>query len=245
MLTLFLKLLLAHLLGDFLLQPKSWVSKRKDNILYLLLHIVVHLLTLSVVLISSWSEHWLLILSIGCAHLAIDSLKIWWEKLWPYKPVFIFVLDQLLHIAVLVGITFYQFGFPVGLCQVVFSDQNMLYVIAFLVIAVVSPVFLRVFFSKWNRENELEHKGRETLIDAGMLIGIMERLIIVLFIQVGFLSGIGFLLAAKSIFRFGDLTNAKNTKFTEYILVGTFASFLIAIVVGYLLRIGLKFLSME
>lgn len=241
MLTLFLKLLLAHLLGDFLLQPQSWIRKRKDNILYLLLHVFVHLLTLSVVLISSWSAYWLLILSIGCAHLAIDSLKIWWEKLWPYKPIFLFVLDQFLHIAVLIGITFYYFGIPSGLLQVALSDQAILYALAFLTVSVVSPIFLRIFFSKWNRDNEFEHKGKDTLMDAGMLIGIMERLIIVLFIQVGFLSGIGFLLAAKSIFRFGDLTNAKSTKFTEYILVGTLASFFIAIVVGYLLRIGLKF----
>ena len=240
MLTLFLKLLLAHLLGDFLLQPKSWVSKRKDNILYLLLHVLVHLLTLSVVLFSSWSTYWVLILSIGCAHLAIDSLKIWWEKLWPYKPVFLFVLDQFLHIAVLIGITFYHLGIPSGLFQKISSDGAILYLIAFLVVSVVTPIFLRVFFSKWNQENEFHTKEKETLMDAGMLIGIMERLIIVLFIQVGFLSGIGFLLAAKSIFRFGDLTNAKNTKFTEYILVGTLASFLIAIVVGYLLRIGLR-----
>lgn len=229
------------MLGDFLLQPKSWITKRKDNVLYLLLHISVHLLILSVVLISLWSDYWISILFIGCAHLAIDSLKIWWEKVWPYKPVFLFLLDQGLHIAVLIGVTFYNFGVPPGLCTYLFSDTVLLYTIAFLSVAVVSPIFLRVFFGKWNRENDFHTKRKDTLMDAGMLIGIMERLIIVLFIQVGFLSGIGFLLAAKSIFRFGDLTNAKDTKFTEYILVGTLASFVIAIVIGYLLRIGLRY----
>jgi hypothetical protein len=43
---------------------------------------------------------------------------------------------------------------------------------------------------------------------------------------------IGFLLAAKSVFRFGDLTRAKNRKLTEYILIGTLLSFLIAIATG-------------
>ena len=241
MLTLFLKLLLAHLLGDFLLQPKSWITKRKDNLLYLLLHIAVHLIILFVVLFPSWSTYWILILSIGSAHLAIDSLKIWWEKLWPYKPVLLFALDQFLHIAVLVAVTFYYFGIPPEIPDLLFSNRAILYFIAFLLVAVVSPIFLRIFFSKWNVENEFNSKKKETLMDAGMLIGIMERLIIVLFIQVGFLSGIGFLLAAKSIFRFGDLTNAKDTKFTEYILVGTLASFTVAIVVSYSLRIALKY----
>lgn len=242
MLTLFLKLLLAHLLGDFLLQPRSWVTRRKDNIFYLLLHVLVHVAILSIVLIPFWSDYWPVILAVGCAHLAIDSLKIWWEKLWPYKPVFLFVADQSLHIVALIGITFYQFGIPPGLLDQLFSDRVVLYLLAFLAVAVASPIFLRVFFTKWNQENEFQNKRKDTLMDAGMLIGIMERLIIVLFIQVGFLSGIGFLLAAKSIFRFGDLTNAKDTKFTEYILVGTLASFVIAIGVGYLLRIGLKYI---
>ncbi|WP_164111939.1 MULTISPECIES: DUF3307 domain-containing protein [Sphingobacterium] len=240
MLTLFLKLLLAHLVGDFLLQPKSWIVKRKDNILYLLLHILVHMLILAIVFAPKLTDYWIMILSIGCAHLAIDSLKIWWEKLWPCKPVFLFTLDQFLHIGVLTGITFYHFGMPTGFLDILCSDRTLLYVIAFLLVAVVSPIFLKIFFSRWNQENEFNSKRNDTLMDAGMLIGIMERLVIVLFIQVGFLSGIGFLLAAKSIFRFGDLSNAKDTKFTEYILVGTLASFVIAIVIGYLLRIGLK-----
>lgn len=86
----------------------------------------------------------------------------------------------------------------------------------------------------------MQTKRVETLLDAGMLIGIMERLMIVFFMQVGFLEGIGFLLAAKSIFRFGDLTNAKDTKFTEYVLVGTLASFLMAIAIGYALQLALN-----
>jgi len=40
------------------------------------------------------------------------------------------------------------------------------------------------------------------------------------------------LLAAKSIFRYGSLSKAKEIKTTEYVLVGTFASFAIAILVG-------------
>ena len=43
---------------------------------------------------------------------------------------------------------------------------------------------------------------------------------------------IGFLLAAKSVFRFGELKDAKDRKLTEYILIGTFLSFGIAIIVS-------------
>lgn len=241
MLTLFLKLLLSHLLGDFLLQPKKWVQKRKEHVGYLFVHVLVHAVVLMLLFYNDLNVFWSSILFIVMTHLAIDSLKIWWEKLWPYQPVFLFLLDQLLHIAVLIGVVFYEYGVPDQLPTILLSNQMLMYCLAFLLVAVVSPIFLRIFFTKWTKEQDMKSKQINTLMDAGLLIGIMERLIIVLFIQVGFLSGIGFLLAAKSIFRFGDLSNAKDTKFTEYVLVGTFASFIIAIVIGYLLRIGLTY----
>jgi hypothetical protein len=44
------------------------------------------------------------------------------------------------------------------------------------------------------------------------------------------------LLAAKSIFRFGDLKEARERKLTEYILIGTLLSFGIAIATGIVVR---------
>ncbi len=51
----------------------------------------------------------------------------------------------------------------------------------------------------------------------------------------------GFLIAAKSIFRFGDLSKAKDRKLTEYILIGTLLSFGIAIACG----VAYNYLSMH
>lgn len=241
MITLFLKLLLAHLLGDFVLQPRSWVRKRKEHIGYLLLHMLVHAVLLVILFLPELSDNLQLIIFIVCSHLLIDSLKIGWEKQWPYKPFHIFIIDQFLHLLAIMAVILYQFGLPEEWIPLVFSDKTMLYIIAFLLTTCVSPIVLRVFFSKWNKESDVATKPGTSLVDAGLLIGIMERLLIVLFIQLGFLSGIGFLLGAKSIFRFGDLTNAKDTKFTEYILLGTLASFVLGIGIGYGLKLGLKY----
>jgi hypothetical protein len=49
---------------------------------------------------------------------------------------------------------------------------------------------------------------------------------------VGCMEGIGFLLAAKSIFRFGELTKPREVKITEYVMIGTLSSFTIAILLG-------------
>ena len=243
MLILFLKLLLAHIVGDFVLQTKTLVLKRGENALYLLLHTLIHVLLLCIVFFPAITDAWFAILSIGVAHLAIDSLKIWAEKIWPTKPTTLFLADQLLHILVILAIVLGTYSFPETLLANLSVAKLLLYLIAFLLLAVVSPIFLRVFFTKWNQEQAVQSKRSETLFDAGLLIGIMERLMIVFFILAGFLEGIGFLLAAKSIFRFGDLTNAKDTKFTEYVLVGTLASFLIAMAVGFVLQHALNYVA--
>lgn len=241
MLTLFLKLILAHLLGDFVLQPKSWVVKRSTNIFYLLLHIWVHTILLGWAFWPNWDIQWSSIAFIASAHLAIDSAKIWFEKEFRSSPIVLFVIDQLLHISVLLSVVFFIYGMPEGIWGLLTSNQAILYIIALLLTVAVSPIFLRIFFLRWNKEEIIRSKGQQSLLDAGMLIGILERIIIVLFIQLGFLSGIGFLLAAKSIFRFGDLSNAKDTKFTEYVLLGTLLSFTVAIGIGYALRIALRY----
>ena len=65
-------------------------------------------------------------------------------------------------------------------------------------------------------------------------IGYLERILIVTFILSGWMEGIGYLLAAKSVFRFGELRNNKELMRTEYILLGTFLSFTVAAIVGLL-----------
>ncbi|HTX78161.1 MAG TPA: hypothetical protein VMC62_00765, partial [Longilinea sp.] len=46
-------------------------------------------------------------------------------------------------------------------------------------------------------------------------------------------SGIGFLVAAKSIFRFSEISKNEDRKEAEYIIIGTFASFLYAIIISW------------
>lgn len=74
--------------------------------------------------------------------------------------------------------------------------------------------------------------------NAGKWIGYLERILILTFILTSNIEGIGFLLAAKSVFRFGELNKTKDIKITEYVLIGTFASFTIAILLGF----GIKWL---
>jgi hypothetical protein len=53
----------------------------------------------------------------------------------------------------------------------------------------------------------------------------LERFLIFLFVLAGHPEGAGFLVAAKSVFRFGELTNHQNRMEAEYITIGTLMSF--------------------
>ena len=91
-----------------------------------------------------------------------------------------------------------------------------------------SSIFLGLFLKKWAPAST----NTQSLPNAGQWIGYIERILILTFVLVGSFEGVGFLLAAKSVFRFGELNKAKEIRTTEYVLIGTFASFTIAILTG-------------
>jgi hypothetical protein len=88
---------------------------------------------------------------------------------------------------------------------------------------------MKIVMSKWSMD---EDDSNDSLENAGKYIGILERLFVFVFIALGQWQAIGLLIAAKSVFRFGDLSRAKDRKLTEYILIGTFLSFGLAIAIG-------------
>lgn len=91
-----------------------------------------------------------------------------------------------------------------------------------------SSIFLNLFLNKWTPTSP----NTQSLPNAGQWIGYIERILILTFVLVGSFEGVGFLLAAKSVFRFGELSKAKEIRTTEYVQIGTFASFTIAILTG-------------
>ncbi|QQT24886.1 DUF3307 domain-containing protein [Sphingobacterium spiritivorum] len=229
-------LFVAHILGDFVFQPKKWVDGRAHHIRYIFYHVGVHAALLCLFFIRDLSHWWPAIAVIVLSHLAIDSLKVSLERKMNSNPLLLFSIDQLLHLTVLAAVLGCHYGIPESFISSIWSVQAQILLIGFLLTAFVSPIVLRVFFSKWNQSAEVNAQRQDSLIDAGWIIGVLERLLIVFFVNINFLEGIGFLLAAKSIFRFGDLANAKDKKFTEYVLVGTLASFVMAIGIGFLIK---------
>src|SRR5690606_1078602 len=120
--------------------------------------------------------------------------------------------------------------------QDIVNEQTVLITFCLLFLTLPVSIIMKTIFLKWDISKLTE--GNESLEDAGKYIGILERLLVFIFIVSGHWEAVGFLITAKSVFRFGDLKESKQRKLTEYILIGTLISFGIAILVG-LLFIGL------
>ena len=110
------------------------------------------------------------------------------------------------------------------------SSFSLLIALHMLVLLMLRPssIFLNLFLNKWTPTSP----NTQSLPNAGQWIGYIERILILTFVLVNSFEGVGFLLAAKSVFRFGELSKAKEIRTTEYVLIGTFESFTIAIVPG-------------
>ncbi|MBB2144995.1 DUF3307 domain-containing protein [Pedobacter sp. LMG 31464] len=220
-----LKLLLAHVLGDFFLQPNSWVAEKEKKKLKsdkLYLHIAIHILLIFLIFLSLNS--WKIALVVGLFHGIIDVIKLLFQK-EKTKRIWFFV-DQFLHIVVIVSCWnyFYQPAISLNFLE---NAQFWLFLLGALFLISPAAIFIRVIIAKW-----IPSKASSSLQDAGKFIGILERLLIYLFVCTHHFEAVGFLLAAKSIFRFGDLKEAHDIKLTEYVLIGTLLSFGIALIVA-------------
>jgi hypothetical protein len=220
MITVFAKLLIAHLIGDFIifynkrLKEKGkplWRSRR------LILHAFIHFVLAWIAFTEI--RYWPLALTIGISHYMIDLVT---RTKLSRHPQIGFTTEQLLHLLLI-------FFIAVPIAMISF---NVSWIAVAGLVGVTFPAarFIEVFLAQWPPAKSADKiKG---LANAGLWIGILERMLIYILIVSNHWEGIGFLLAAKSIFRFGDLTNSKDISLTEYIMVGTLLSFCLAVITG-------------
>ena len=215
-------LLAGHLLGDFVFQT-AWMVDNKQKPQVLIIHVTV-VIALTALLLGSL--HWPILLLIYGSHLAMDAVKTWALT----ENFGSFVFDQFVHIAVLIGLAL---AYPEAASQSLWlvllpAEQVHLYYAALtsicsLVLAIPAGGYLiGTMMSPLVSEIDGNLEGLE---HGGQYIGWLERALVVLFIFTGQPSSVGFVLAAKSILRFGDITNTSERRVAEYIIIGTFLSF--------------------
>jgi len=222
-----LRLIMAHLLGDFLLQPAKWVEakiRKKEKAPQMYYHVLV-ITALTYLFLWDWT-HWYLPLIIMASHLLIDIWKSYRTNIFPY-----FFLDQFFHLLVIIAIwtIFYSgnnavFAWIPGCLN---SAHFWILITAYYFVTGPLGIAIGSATRKWQKEAGMDKAGLEK---AGIWIGRCERVLVLTFIITNQYTALGFLMAAKSILRFKDGEHAQ--KKTEYILVGTLISFASAAVVG-------------
>ena len=230
---LLIKILLAHFIGDFMLQPDSWVAEKnikKGKSPKLYLHVLVHFLLM---LLITWDISLLpSIAIISGLHFVIDLSKLLWQN--DNNRRWAFGIDQIAHIASIFFVVNESNPFIDKLVTGLPEGSIIALFLTILLLTSVSSRVIKIMISRWTPENE--DNDEESLSNAGSYIGMLERLFIFAFVVMNSPSSVGFLLAAKSVFRFGDLKESKDRKLTEYILIGTLLSFGVAMLIslGYM-----------
>jgi Protein of unknown function (DUF3307) len=223
------KLILSHLITDFILQPKSWVDDRTDKHFAsgrLYLHGAITALVAWIMI--GWA-HWLVALVILITHTLIDGWKSY------RKPVVVyFVADQLMHLLVIIICWYFTF-FKWQDLRFTWQQLNTQFAVwktitAFVFLTAPAGILIGQFTKKWRDKMP----DAESLADAGKWIGMLERTIILLFVLQGQYSAIGLLVAAKGIIRFNEKDRPEIK--TEYLVVGTLMSIGLAIITGVVIK---------
>jgi hypothetical protein len=237
--SLLLRLLIAHLLTDFVFQPKAWVDDRKAKkikSISLLWHVVVT--TLFAYAFSGLYSCWWIPLIIFITHYTIDVIK-------SYLPdnLYTFLADQAMHVLVIVMIWLvadHQWdAIRTELCTIALNNNFWIIVFGYVLVTWPLGIVIGIATTKWRKNITTKKAATDELADAGKWIGICERALILTFVLTHQYTAIGFLMTAKSILRFGD-KDADAERKTEYILVGTLLSFASSALIGVVLSLAIK-----
>jgi hypothetical protein len=228
------KLLLSHLLADFLFQRTSWIKDRNKNkfasrYLYLHTFIAAGLAWLFI----GW-QYWIVALIIFVTHTLIDGAK----SYAPDKPRY-FLFDQAAHLLTIFlcwWCTFYDYS-DLRLNWAEISEDTNLWIkiTAYFFVTYPSAFLIGQLTKEWRAKLP----DSEGLANAGKWIGIIERIMILTLSLFNQYEAVGLLIAAKGIIRFND--NNRTEQKTEYLVIGTLLSIATAIITGLIVTGSLSF----
>ena len=247
-------LVTSHFVGDFIFQSDKDASNKLRPLILLKHSFIVAIL--SYAFCGVWAQ-WRIPLVIFCTHPVIDWIKektVKREGLSNKWSIYAFLIDQAAHIFIIIilAITITPVstvaGTGVNAISLFWVDLfgkgflKLLIILSGAILAVKAGGILigmavRPFFDEIkNTENGVDMETKISsrgLKNGGKVIGQLERSLIFLFILMGQLSGIGFLIAAKSVFRFGEVKDPRHRMEAEYIIIGTLMSFGYGMLIAY------------
>ena len=234
---MFVRLVFASLLADFVFQPSSLVEWKRRRLGGLLVHVLIVLLLSLLAGVGSWSTRYLALLVVLSAfHLVIDWAKIRVDHRIShgYWPLGTFLGDQALHIASILALlaSFGYLSASVALQPVTLAltdPKSWALASIYLVSVFAGSIVVRLVIQPFR----LAITEKPGLLKAGAYIGMIERFLLTSLVASSQYGAVGFVLAAKSIARYKQL---EEPEFAEYYLIGTLTSSAIAVIAGMLVR---------
>jgi len=237
-LLLLIRLVVSHLIADLFSQAK-WSAERGVKKRWTSGTFYVHCASagiLAYLLAARWNSLWLPLV-VFSSHLVLDGVGR--ER----DTARSFLLDQLAHLSVILACWILLVNATVWDLKLLLSiakSSTHLWILTASYIIVIWPaaIWIGKFTEPWRKEiGEGESQG---LDKAGLCVGRLERVLILTFVLLGQFGAIGFLIAAKSVFRFGEIRDPSHRKETEYFLIGTAVSFAVAVICGVVAHSLLK-----
>lgn len=236
--------LIGHILGDFYFQSSELSKSKEKSFKKLLIHGVIYLITMIFAIIPIFSFvllKWSCIISV--CHFIIDFIKFMIKKRLSIDgktEAFVYSIDQIIHIFIIIltvlAITLLSEPITYISCVRYVLTRVKIDIVAvfswILILLVITKPFSITIKKLLFHFRPAENKEEKSTANAGALIGILERCIILLLLFLNQYSAIGFVLTAKSIARYNKI--ADNPSFSEYYLLGTLLSTML-VIIAYLL----------
>ncbi len=220
-------LLVAHFLTDFVLQTKTMVTEKSSrNLGSIWLYIHAGIAGLSAyLLVAIWSYHYIFWVT-AVTHLFIDAWKN--SRQDPDRAGYFFA-DQVFHLLVIAGLCIWIIGWGSASAMIAELPMREISIIVLGLLLIMNPAGFVIQKLTWKWSHAMDS---DDFPGAGHYIGILERIIVFVFVLLNQYVAIALLLAAKSIFRFGTLSQKREV--AEFVLLETLLSFTFAILIGLL-----------
>jgi hypothetical protein len=248
----------AHFLVDYALQTD--MEARKKEVPIILVKHALLTAAMSYLFCGLWAR-WQIPLVIFLSHGAVDYLK---NRSVKHREkacrpgeaplrwkAGIHLLDQAAHITVIILLSFRVHDGPLYWVDLFGKNHlKLMLVMTGAVIAVkagglLTGAFVKPFLDELMQYEKEMGPGKAPgwigFKDGGKVIGQLERALILLFVLMDQPSAIGFLIAAKSVFRLGEIRERRHGMMAEYIIIGTLMSFGWGLLIAFLTKLSLGY----
>lgn len=235
-----LKLYVAHFLADFVLQTRGMASGKARFWRYMILHSLVLAAVTTGLFAGQITSAWPMVLVTVFFHALVDifSARV-------CRPTWrVLVVDQAIHwisipliLAVFDGLPWSRFGSLLSLLNhrttlvLILGYAFSIFFGSVLVDRICDQFDLALAEDPQNRDAAARERGASTFI------GFVERFLVTTFILFGQYGAVGYVFAAKSLGKFTEGGESPiRRRFPAYYLVGTLASFALALLAGLFMR---------